>query len=54
MSVVCRLFALLLLFARGERSKQLEPCCYATSLSILGRRARRPQLTKTDRLVLGP
>ncbi len=50
--VACRLFALVLLLARGDRSKELELLVLRHELSILRRRARRPQLTESDRLVL--
>ena len=48
--VLCRLFALVLLLARGERSKELQLLLPRHELSILLRQARRPQLTKSDRL----
>jgi putative transposase len=50
--VACRLFALVLLLARGDRSKELELLVLRHELSILRRQARRPQLTESDRLVL--
>ena len=50
--VACRLFALVLLLARSDRSKELELLVLRHELSILRRRARRPQLTESDRLVL--
>jgi putative transposase len=50
--VACRLFALVLLLARGDRSKELELLVLRHELSILRRRARRPQLAGNDRLVL--
>jgi putative transposase len=48
----CRLFALVLLLARSDRSKELELLVLRHELSILRRRARRPQLTESDRLCL--
>jgi putative transposase len=50
--VACRLFALVLLLARSERSKELELVVLRHELSILRRQARRPQLRESDRLVL--
>ena len=50
--VACRLFALVLLLARSDRSKELELLVLRQELSILRRQARRPQLTESDRLVL--
>ena len=50
--VACRVFALVLLLARGDRSKELELLVLRHELSILRRQARRPQLTESDRLVL--
>ena len=50
--VACRLFALVLLLARSDRSKELELLVLRHELSILRRRAPRPQLTESDRLVL--
>ena len=50
--VACRLFALVLLLARGDGSKELELLLLRHELSILRRQARRPQLTESDRLVL--
>ena len=50
--VACRLFALVLLLARGDRSKELELLVLRHELSILRRQARRPQLTESDRLVM--
>lgn len=48
----CRLFALVLLLARGDRSKELELLVVRHELSVLRRQASRPQLTASDRLVL--
>ncbi len=48
----CRLFALVLLLARGDCSKELELLVLRHELSILRRQARRPQLTENDRLLL--
>jgi hypothetical protein len=50
--VVCRLFALVLLLARSDCSKELEILVLRHDLAILRRQARRPQLTPADRLVL--
>jgi hypothetical protein len=50
--VACRLFALVLLLARGDRSKELEILLLRHELAILRRKARRPQLRESDRLVL--
>jgi putative transposase len=50
--VACRLFALVLLLARSDRSKELELLVLRHELSILRRQARRPQVTERDRLVL--
>jgi len=46
------MFALVLLLARGDRSKELELLVLRHELSVLRRQARRPQLTENDRLVL--
>ena len=48
----CRLFALVVLVARSDRSKELELLVLRHELSVLRRQARRPQLTERDRLVL--
>jgi hypothetical protein len=50
--VACRLFALVVLLARGDRSKELEILLLRHELSILRRQGRRPQLTETDRWLL--
>jgi putative transposase len=50
--VACRLFALVFLLARSDRSKELELLVLRQELSILRRQARRPQLTESNRLVL--
>ena len=50
--VACRLFALVLLLARSDGSKELELLVLRHELSILRRQARRPQLTGSDRLLL--
>lgn len=56
MSVVyvlaCRLFAFVLLLARGERSKELEILVLRHELSVLRRQVKRPRLEPGDRLVL--
>ena len=49
--VGCRLFALVLLLARGDRSKELELLVLRHELSILRRQARRPRLGESDRLL---
>ena len=50
--VVCRLLALLVLFARRERSKELEILVLGHELSILRRQVGRPRFEPSDRLVL--
>jgi putative transposase len=50
--VAWRLFAFVLLLARGDRSKELEILLLRHELSILRRQARRPRLAERDRLVL--
>jgi putative transposase len=50
--VVCRLFALVLLLARSDRSKELEILVLRHELAIVRRQAPRPRLTDADRLVL--
>jgi hypothetical protein len=50
--VACRLFAFVLLLARGDRSKELEILLLRRELSILRRQARRTRLAERDRLVL--
>jgi transposase InsO family protein len=50
--VACRLFALVLLLARGDSSRELELLVLRHELSILRRQARRPQLKESDRLLL--
>jgi len=50
--LACRLFELVLLFGRGERSKELEILVLRHELSILRRQVRRPQFTPGDRLLL--
>jgi putative transposase len=50
--VACRLFALILLLARSDGSKELELLLLRHELSILRRQTRRPQLTESDRLLL--
>jgi hypothetical protein len=47
--VACRLFALVLLLTRSDRSKELELLVLRHELSILRRQARRPQLKESDR-----
>jgi putative transposase len=50
--VVCRLLALLVLLARGDRSKELEILVLRHELSILRRQVGRPRFEPRDRLVL--
>jgi putative transposase len=50
--LVCRLFALLVLLGRGDRSKELEILVLRHELSILRRQVRRPQFSERDRLLL--
>jgi putative transposase len=50
-SRVCRLFALVLLLARSDGSKELELLILRHELSILRRQARRPQLAGSERLL---
>jgi putative transposase len=50
--VACRLFALVLLLARSDGSKELELLVLRHELSILRRQARRPQHAESDRLIL--
>ena len=47
-----RLFELVVLLGRGERSKELEILVLRHELSILRRQVRRPQFTPCDRLLL--
>jgi putative transposase len=50
--VACRLFGLVVLLARGERSKELEILVLRHELSILRRQVGRPRFEPQDRLVL--
>lgn len=50
--VACRLLALVVLLARGDRSKELEILLLRHELSILRRQVGRPRLAEHDRLVL--
>ncbi len=50
--VACRLFELVVLFARRERSKELEILVLRHELTILRRQVTRPQFTPRDRLLL--
>ena len=50
--LACRLFELVVLLGRGERSKELEILVLRHELSILRRQVRRPQFTPSDRLLL--
>jgi putative transposase len=50
--VACRLFELVVLVARGERTKELEILVLRHELSILRRQVSRPRFEPRDRLVL--
>jgi len=50
--LVCRLFELVVLLGRGERSNELEILVLRHELSILRRQVRRPQYAPGDRLLL--
>jgi putative transposase len=50
--VVCRLFELVVLLGRGERSKELEILVLRHELSILRRQPARPRFESRDRLLL--
>jgi putative transposase len=50
--LACRLFELMMLLARRERSKELEILVLRHELSILRRQVRRPQFAPRDRLLL--
>jgi hypothetical protein len=50
--VVCRLFQLVVLLGRNERSKELEIVVLRHELSILRRQVGRPRFESRDRLVL--
>jgi putative transposase len=50
--LACRLFELVVLLGRGERSKELEILVLRHELSILRRQVSRPQLAPHDRLLL--
>jgi putative transposase len=50
--VVCRVLGLLVLFARGDTSKDFEILVLRHELSILRRQAPRPAFTAHDRLLL--
>ena len=50
--VVCRLFELVVLLGRGDRSKELEILVLRHELSILRRQAVRPRFEPRDRLLL--
>jgi len=51
-ALFCRLFELVVLLARGERSKELEILVLRHELSILRRQVNRPRFTSDDRLLL--
>jgi putative transposase len=50
--LACRLFALVVLLARSERSKDLEILVLRHELSILQRQVNRPRIEQRDRLLL--
>jgi putative transposase len=50
--IVCRLLALLVLLARGDRSKELEIVVLRHELAILRRQVGRPRFEPSDRLLL--
>ena len=50
--VACRLFALIVLCFRSSGSKELEIVVLRHELSILRRQSKRPQLRKSDRVLL--
>ena len=50
--IACRLFALVVLFGRGDRSKELEILVLRHEVSVLRRQVRRPEFTERDRLLL--
>jgi putative transposase len=50
--LACRLFELVVLLGRGERSKELEILVLRHELSILRRQVKRPQFAPCDRLLL--
>jgi len=50
--VACRLFELVVLLARGERTKELEILVLRHELSILRRQVSRPQFSEGDRPLL--
>ncbi len=50
--LACRLFELVVLLGRGERSKELEILLLRHELSILRRQVKRPQFAPRDRLLL--
>lgn len=49
---LCRLLVLIVLFARGDRAKELEILVLCHELSILRRRVRQSRFEPHDRLVL--
>jgi putative transposase len=50
--VVCRLLELIVLFARGDRAKEVEILVLRHELSILRRQVGRPRFEPEDRLLL--
>ena len=50
--MLCRLFALVVLLCRSERSKELEILVLRHELAILRRQARQPQHRLVDRILL--
>ena len=50
--VVCRLLSLLVLFGRGDRSKELEILVLRHQLTVMRRQIERPRFSDRDRLLL--
>ena len=50
--VVCRLVELIVLFGRGDRTKELEILVLRHELSILRRQVKRPPFESHDRVLL--
>ena len=49
--LVCRLFALVVLLARGDRAKELEILVLRHELSMLRRQVNRPRFEERDRIL---